>query len=133
MPLNNYLYDPGAVNLVQCIGGTLKFDSESVADAADGIAVIGSLPKNVEILAVVSNVKTAFNAGTTNVIEVGTNEGVDDLAADSDLAPTAGGDGKFVGKLFTAATTVKAKFTQTGDAATAGEVDITVMFIKLPD
>ena len=133
MPINNYLYDPGAVNLVQCIGGTIKFDSESEADAADGIAVIGSLPKNVEVLAVVSNVKTAFNAADTNVLEVGTVAGVDDLAADNDLAPTAGGDGKFCGKVYTAATVVKAKYSQTGTAATAGEADITVMFIKLPD
>lgn len=92
--------------------------------ANSGVAVeIGTLPAGATIIRPISGVQinTAFNAGTTNVIDIGT-------AADDDLYATdlAGGTVTFVpldenvSLTVAADTTLIVTYSQSGTAATAG-------------
>ena len=49
--------------------GTVKFDTEGIADGVK----ICDIPKGLIFTKAVANVKTAFNAATTNVLTVGFN------------------------------------------------------------
>ena len=109
---------------VHYIENTLTFDS--------GVVTIGTLPAGAVILRAVSGaqVNVAFNAGTTNVIDIGTTAN-DDLFA-TDLA---GGTIAFVPfdeavtQLLAADTTFTATYAQTGTAATAGSARIVISYI----
>ncbi len=84
-------------------------------------------------------VKQAFNAGTTNVITIGTNAtAYNNLVAAGTITPgTLGGYNSspaITGLVaITADTDVYATYTQTGTAATAGQADIVVEYIPDTD
>lgn len=110
--------------------GTVAFDD---TDAATGV-LLKKLPNNVIITRAVAVVTEAFNAGTTNVLTVGTNTDVDNVLGTSDI--TEGTTGTYNKQTFVqaeAGAKLKAKYTQTGTAATAGSADIYVFFVSIPD
>lgn len=121
----------GACGVEQMIyAGSVKYNDTGIDE---GI-VVCDLPDNIVVTKAVAVVTTAFNAGTTNVLTVGTNSDCDDLLGSGDItegtaAAYAGGN-KFV-KL-DAGGKVKAKFTQTGTAATAGAADIYLFVVRIP-
>lgn len=105
-----------------------------------------TIPKNAYVLSVDADVTTAFNAGTTNTIQIGaTASGADFLAATSvtsagiqHLTSAAG-----LGVAATANTALQTaingdvpmyvKYAQTGTAATAGVVTLVITFAKNDD
>ena len=110
--------------------GNVKFNTTGVTTGAE----LCKLPEKVIITRAVAVVKTAFNAGTTNVLTVGTNDDVNDILGTSDI--TEGTAGTYTKDTFTEASkgkAVKAKFTQTGDAATTGEADIYLFAVGIPE
>lgn len=123
--------DLGICGVVQLMyAGTIKYNTTG---ASTGVELC-KLPANIVVTKATAVVKTAFNAGTTNVLTVGTNSDVDDLLGTSDI--TEGTAGAYtVNKFaeFTTAKTVKAKFTETGTDATTGEADIYLEVVRIPE
>ena len=109
---------------VHYIDATLNFDS--------GVITIGTVPSGSVILKPISgaNVNVAFNAGTNNLIDIGT-------TANDDLYATnlAGGTIAFVPldeavtQVLAADTTFTATYAQTGTAASAGSARIIIAYI----
>lgn len=109
---------------VHYIENTLTFDS--------GVVTIGTIPSGAVIMKPLSGayVNVAFNAGTTNVIDIGT-------TANDDLYGTdlAGGSIAFVPldeavtQVVSADTTFTATYAQTGTAASAGSARIVIAYI----
>ena len=121
----------GACGVEQMIfAGSVNFDDE---DIDKGIKVC-DLPDNIIVTKAVAVVTEAFNAATTNVLTVGTNDDADNLLGSGDItegtaAAYAGGN-KFV-ELGTGGK-VNAKYTQTGTDATAGAADIYLFVVRIP-
>lgn len=117
------------VEQVLC-AGAVKFDTK---DADKGI-VLAKLPENIIITKAVAVVNNAFNAATTNVITIGTNDAANDLLGSSDVtAGTANSYVKDMFKIFKEKTIIKVKYTQTGAKATAGEADIYLNVVRIPE
>lgn len=112
---------PGVLQVLQ---GTIKFNSTG------GLVTLGTLPEGATLVKVEVDVKTAFNAATTNVLTVGTVADDDAYVTADDVNEGAAGFTSVGGNgtAITADTVVKAKYVQTGDAATAGEADVYVYF-----
>jgi hypothetical protein len=118
-----------SANVMHEIRGRIKFDT---ANAATGIE-LGTLPAGSFVDGVTVHVITAFNAGTTNVLVVGTAADDDGFATSAGIAAGTAGkknslDGAQSGDSLTADTPVVAKFTQTGTAATTGEASILLKY-----
>jgi hypothetical protein len=116
-----------SVNCIHGIRGVLNFDSP-----AAGVE-LGTIPAGSFVKSVTAHVITAFNAGTTNTVDVGTTADPDGFAATAGVLPAATGvklnlTGAQSGDTLTADTVVIAKYTQAGTAATAGKVQILVEF-----
>ncbi len=98
---------------------------------------VGILPNGAEILFTKVRVATAFNAATTNVLTVGTSTGSDaDLVSAGDVDEgTAGTTICWRGAdvAISADTTIYAKYTQTGTAASAGVAYIVVAYVPNND
>lgn len=117
------------VEQVLC-AGAVKFDTK---DADKGI-VLAELPENIIITKAVAVVNKAFNAATTNVITIGTNDAANDLLGSSDVtAGTANSYVKDMFKIFKEKTIIKVKYTQTGEKATAGEADVYLNVVRIPE
>lgn len=117
------------VEQVLC-AGAVKFDTK---DADKGIA-LAKLPENIIITKAVAVVNKAFNAATTNAITIGTNDAANDLLGSSDVtAGTANSYVKDMFKIFKEKTIIKVKYTQTGAKATAGEADIYLNVVRIPE
>ena len=109
---------------VHYIKNTLTFDS--------GVVTIGTVPAGATVLRAISGaqVNVAFNAGTNNLIDIGTTAN-DNLYA-TDLA---GGTIAFVPfdeavtQVISADTTFTATYAQTGTAATTGSATIVISYI----
>lgn len=99
---------------------------------ADTIEV-GTLPANCILVRAYVRIKTAFNAGTTNVLTVGTSSGSNaDIVAAGDVDETATGTTQVTrgaGLSLTSDTPIYAKYTQTGTAATTGAAEIVIEYI----
>ena len=116
-----------SINAVHCISATVGF-------ADDGTAVtVGVIPAGSMILKPISgvHVNTAFDAGTTNTLNVGTSD--DDNLYGTLLAlgtttfvPCDEAVGSY---LVTADTTITATVVLTGTAATAGSGVVTINYI----
>ncbi|MEM7289641.1 MAG: hypothetical protein AAF412_04590 [Pseudomonadota bacterium] len=98
-----------------------------------GAVTVGILPAGAVIVPDLSYVvvTTAFNAGTTNTVHVGS-------SADNDLYATALAAGSIASvkfdemsasNLLSADTTITATYNQTGTAATAGSAEVVVAYI----
>ena len=100
--------------------------------ATDGTIKVGTIPAGSIIVMAGIKVTTAFNAGTTNTINVGTASDHDAVIDELDITASAaewqvsyrGGD-----VTFTADTPLYVTYDQTGDAATAGAGEVVVMYI----
>lgn len=99
----------------------------------DGEVTVGVVPSGALILKAQSsvNVTTAFNAGTTNTVHVGT-------SADNDAFATALAGGSIAQVAFdefsaenlvSSDTTITATYNQSGTAPTAGSAEVIVAFI----
>lgn len=101
---------------------------------AAGVAFENYLPQSAFIISVLTEIVTAFNAVTTNVLTAGTvGAGYNNIVAAGDVNPAAAGvypSTRAVGRALTAAAPVLpvAKYTQTGGAATAGQAIILIEF-----
>lgn len=99
-----------------------------------GVAFANWLPKGAFITSVQTEVVTAFNAGTTNVLTVGTNAtSYNNIVSSSDVTEgtpgvysSTGGLGRSLAN--SADAQVFAMFAQTGTAATAGQAVIVITY-----
>ena len=98
---------------------------------ASGI-VIGRLPANAQILQALARVRTTFNAGTTNVLTVGTNaSNYDNILGTADIAEGSAGNNAAPSanlQEVLAEADVLVKYTQTGTAATQGKAVIHIAY-----
>lgn len=105
--------------------------SYNTPNAANGIP-IGKVPAGSIMLPGVANVEAAFNAGTTNTVNVGTTPTGGEVAASAAIAPTATG-GKAIttsqGMRVAADTEVYISYVQSGTAASAGVVHIVIPYV----
>lgn len=86
----------------------------------------GTLPAGAMIIGLHCRVNTAFNAGTTNALNVGTTAGGTQIFTD---AATAGHRLPTIPNLqFATDTDMFVQYVQTGTAATAGQADIVVAY-----
>lgn len=105
-------------------------------DANIGAGVqFGMLPKNAFIDDVKCEVVTVFNAATTNVFTLGTTTTATEIVNAGDINEAATGVTAVTrgqGRSLTAAadTALYAKYTQTGTAATTGQVVCVIKFIS---
>lgn len=96
-------------------------------DAGISVGVVfATLPAGAMIVSQNVRVSTAFNAGTTNALNVGTTAGGTQLFTD---AATAGARSPTIANLsFATDTDLFVQYAQTGTAATAGVADIVIGF-----
>lgn len=101
---------------------------------ANGIPIgaleAGAMPLHAQV-----TIETGFNAGTTNVLTVGTVDDDDGFATSASvIAGTAGFKANLTGALsgtpMATSKVVYAKYTQTGTAATAGKATIVLAFVN---
>lgn len=109
---------------------TVSFDQSGLAA---GIPV-GALEKGSIPLRAYAVIETAFNAGTTNVLVLGSAADDDGLVTSANSAAGAtglkAGTGALLGAPLAADTVFFAKFTQTGTAASAGKATLVVEFVN---
>lgn len=120
----------GACGVEQMIyAGSVAFDTEDIDKGVE----LCELPAGIIVTRAVAVVKTSFDAGTTNVLTVGANDDVNDLLGSDDV--TEGTAAAYVVNKFVqydTAKKIKAKYTQTGTAATAGAADIYLFVVRIP-
>lgn len=122
----------------QYIVHTLRRDVDFDTAASGTPLLMGTLPKGAVVTGTTIGIKTVFNAGTTNVLIVGT-------AADDDALVAAGGvdetavavtrvaPATLAGNLASAADTdIYVEYTQSGTAATTGAAWVAVEYILDP-
>lgn len=106
----------------------------NTANITTGVAFDNSLPMGAVITTVLVEIITAFNAGTTNVLTVGTNSSTyNNLVAAADVneaaAATTRVERGIGGSILRAAELVPyVMYTQTGTAATTGDAEVTITF-----
>jgi hypothetical protein len=98
-----------------------------------GVAFDASLPMGAFVVDVLAEIVTPFNAGTTNVLTVGTNASRDDIIAAGDVDESTAAVTRVttgLGRSLAAAADkiVYAKYAQTGAAATAGQAVIVIVY-----
>lgn len=105
------------------------------ADTSGTQYEMGAIPAGAVVIGTTVCVTTVFNAGTTNVLIVGTAGDDDALVAAAGVDETAVGVTRVApatlgGMLSSsAATTIYSKFTQSGTAATTGVAEVVVEYI----
>lgn len=111
--------------LIKAVTGTIAYDVASPYTVS-----LGTAPNGAIVFATIVEIITAFNAGTTNVLEVGTSATANAYVQAADVNETATGT-TVVSRSATlsAATEILAKYTQTGTAATAGLARVTVLYL----
>lgn len=113
------------VDGVGVIEGEIQFNTPGAATGA----VIGTVPAGSMIIAVVVNIREAFDAGTTNVLTVGHPGAAAAFATVTD--PESAG-GEFIadeaGTRLAAETDVTVTYTQTGTPATEGDAAVLVLY-----
>lgn len=112
--------------MVKAVSGSIAFNV-----ATPFTVSLGTIPAGAIILEAIVNVKTAFNAGTTNVLVVGHGASLNEQVAAGDVNEAATGVTRVPTVLaaLSAAKEIKAMFTQTGTAATTGAADVTVLYL----
>lgn len=113
---------------------TVNFNDPNISTAQK----FGTLPQLSFIDDVKCEVTTAFNAGTTNVFTLGTTTTATEIVNAGDMSEASTGVTQVTrgwGRGLTASgdTTLYAKYTQTGTAATAGAVTCVIKFIPNND
>lgn len=113
---------------------TVNFNDAGIASAIQ----FGTLPQNSSITDIQVEIVTAFNAGSTNVLTVGTTTTATEIVNAADVNEAATGVTKVtrgLGQSLTASadTALYAKYVQTGGAATAGQAVIIIQFVPNND
>lgn len=115
----------------QNIYKTFSYDTPLVG-TADTIAV-GTLPSGARVTRLVVFIDTAFNAATTNEIQVGTSADADAYVEADDVDLTVTGAVEVTDRIavttFSSDTTVYLQYDQTGTAATAGAGAVLIEYI----
>lgn len=120
------------------VGFVLMAQSGNVVFAADGTeTVVATLPANSQIYQIAVDVTTAFDAGTTNTLDLGdgttADKYADALALGSQARVLATSDVSQIGNLIDIGTSdvdITATYNQTGSAATAGAATVTVLYLQ---
>lgn len=106
-------------------------------DISTGVGFKHYLPSGARILFTNVVIKTAFNAGTTNVITVGTvSSGYNNMVGAGDVNEAATGSTMVLaGADLTISSDTRPfiKYTQTGDAATTGVAEVIIAFVPNMD
>jgi hypothetical protein len=115
-------------NLVHYLRKEVNYNDPGIAA---GI-VVGRLPANAQVMQALARVRTSFNAGTTNVLTVGTNaSNYDNIFGTADIAEGAAGNNAAPTANLQEALAeadVFVKYTQTGTAATQGKAVIHIAY-----
>ena len=115
--------------MVHYIRKTVNFNDTGIGTSV----YAGTLPNGAQIIDAVTNVETAFNAGSTNVLTAGiTGAGYTDIIGSADV--TEATPGGYRAAILTAGTKMAAdsdvfvRYTQTGGAATTGKATIVITY-----
>ena len=115
-------------NLVHYLRKEVNFNDPGIALGL----VIGRLPAGAQITQAMARVKNAFNAGTTNVLTIGTNGATyDNVLGAADIAEATPGTYQAPGAGLIdvgADTDLVARYTQSGAAATAGRAILHIAY-----
>jgi hypothetical protein len=109
---------------------SISFDSQFIS--TDDFTKVGTLPAGAVIYDAIVKVTTAFNAGTTNYINVGIVGDDDGIVDQGDLDLTAvewQSSRRGCDLTFTSDTHVYVTYDQSGTAATTGAAEIIVAYI----
>jgi hypothetical protein len=109
---------------------SISFDSQFIS--TDDFTKVGTLPAGAVIYDAIVKVTTAFNAGTTNYINVGIVGDDDGIVDQGDLDLTAvewQSSRRGCDLTFTSDTPVYVTYDQSGTAATTGAAEIIVAYI----
>jgi hypothetical protein len=120
--------------MVHYLWATVNWNDPGVA-AGEGLPFDNAIPSGSIIIGTDVYVVTAFNAGTTNVLNLGTTPtGVDIVAAAAITNTTGALTQNLKGTTIQAATDLPIyfQFTQTGTAATAGQAIIIIKYCPNP-
>jgi hypothetical protein len=120
------------------VGFVLMAQSGNVVFGANGTeTVVATLPANSQIYQIAVDVTTAFNAGTTNTLDIGdgttADQYADALAAGAQARVLATSDVSQIGNLIDIGTSdvdITVTYNQTGTAATAGAATVTVLYLQ---
>lgn len=115
-------------NVQAFYAGSVAFDTTGIGT---GVAIFEA-PADMIITQVCVDVTAAFNAGTTNVLTVGTNSDVDNICGSSDISESLGTSAKAVFAKLAKGDKVKVKYTFTGTAASAGAADFYFVGTQIP-
>ena len=120
------------------VGFVLMAQSGNVVFGDDGsTTVVATLPANSQIFQISVDITTAFDAGTTNTLDIGDGSTADlyadALAAGAQARVLATSDVSQIGNLIDIGTSdvdVTVTYNQTGTAATAGAATVTVLYLQ---
>ena len=121
-------------NQVTNIGGMLSAVTTTIAYTNSTAVTIATLPANAQIQNVHIDVTTAFNAGTTNTVTVGKTGTAAAYVASTSVGSTGRASvattGVYSAWADTGSSEVSATITysQTGTAATAGALRVTIVY-----
>jgi len=111
---------------------SVAFDTPNIGSGVP----MGTLPDGAIVVDLIAVVETAFNAGTTNVLVVGTASNDDaliDASGVTEATPAGYRDDTGLGYVASGDTEVLVKYTQTGTAATTGAATIIVAYVPNND
>lgn len=112
----------------------VNFNDTGIATGVKKRTLLASADRPM-LLEVFAEVETAFNAGTTNVLTLGTSSTANELLGSSDITEATPGfypaSNAIVKKRVVANTEIWAKYTQTGTAGTTGLVKFYVRVTPL--
>ena len=121
-------------NQVTNIGGVLSAVTNTVAYTDSSAVTIGTIPANAQIVDINIDVTTAFNAATTNTVTVGKSGSAAAFVASTSVGSAGRANIATTGVYSAWADTgaaevaVTATYGQTGTAATAGAMRVTVVY-----
>jgi uncharacterized membrane protein len=121
-------------NQVTNIGGMLSAVTTTIAYTNSTAVTIATLPANAQIQNVHIDVTTAFNAGTTNTVTVGKTGSAAAFVASTSVGSagraSVASTGVYSAWASTGSSDVSATITysQTGTAATAGALRVTIVY-----
>ena len=109
------------------------FAEDAVAGSGSHTANLLAIPANARVLRGAADIEEAFDAGTTNVLIVGDEDDDDHFLAAGDVNEAATGVTAFASntpKRYTAAKTLKAKYSYTGTAPTIGRARVWCEWVR---
>lgn len=102
--------------------------------------VKGTIPADAQIVGILANIQTVFNAATTNVLTLGTTSAATQYVAAGDLDETAAATTQIAPSAAWGSvsrpsvdTDVYVKYAQTGTAATTGKATFVISFVPHND